>query len=509
MRGSVLRLAMCRRPDSARRAEAHAANDRCSPSPSSAGPMWASRRCSTGSRASGSRIVHDTPGVTRDRQEADARVRRALRLRLIDTAGFEKATPGSLAARMTEQTAGGHRGSRCRACSSSTRRAGVTAGDEIIAEALRRSRQARDPGRQQMRRPHRTCREAYRARLRRSRSRSRPNMRWACDDLSDALEPFAAAEETARDEDEPTRRRNRRRRRDDDRKPAAQARHRRRPNVGKSSLFNRLLGEERSLTGPEAGLTRDAIARRLEDGRPRRSCFTTRRACARRRARRARRWKQMSVGSDADAIRFAECVIVVIDATAPFEKQDLTIADLIAREGRAIVFAVNKWDLVEEQGRRDHRPARNGSTGCCRRSRARRWSRSRPDRRRARPSAARRARRRQGLEHARADSAAQPFPRGRAARHPPPAVSGRRVRIRYMTQAKSRPPTFALFGNQLDALARSLSALSAERTARGVRPGRRADALLAAHVEESVRGVRTRRLIASRQSPARRRHRED
>src|SRR5581483_7885697 len=121
-----------------------------------------------------------------------------------------------------------------------------------------------------------------------------------------------------------------------------------RPNVGKSSLFNRLLGKERALTGPEAGITRDAvIARwRVKD----RTVLLHDTAGLRKRARTAgHTLEQLSVGSTLNAIRFAECVIVVIDATVPFEKQDLAIADLIAREGRAIVFALNKWDLVENR----------------------------------------------------------------------------------------------------------------------------------------------------------------
>src|SRR6185437_10430510 len=113
-----------------------------------------------------------------------------------------------------------------------------------------------------------------------------------------------------------------------------------RPNVGKSSLFNRLLGEERTLTGPEAGITRDAIAAAwTAEGR---DFVLHDTAGLRRKARTAgHTLEEMSVGSTLDAIRFADCVIVLLDATQAFEKQDLTIADLIAREGRAIVFVAN------------------------------------------------------------------------------------------------------------------------------------------------------------------------
>jgi GTPase len=160
----------------------------------------------------------------------------------------------------------------------------------------------------------------------------------------------------------------------------------------------------------------------------------------------------MSVASTLDAIRFADCVIVMIDAQMPFEKQDLAIADLIAREGRAIVFAVNKWDTLDnKQGvistlreKLDlllpqvigaELVAISAKTG-------------------------------EGLDrlvpaviaadtawNSRVPTAAlNRFLEGALSRHAPPAISGRRVRIRYMTQVKSRPPTFALFGNQLDAL---------------------------------------------------------
>ncbi|HEX4535251.1 MAG TPA: GTP-binding protein, partial [Rhizomicrobium sp.] len=161
---------------------------------------------------------------------------------------------------------------------------------------------------------------------------------------------------------------------------------------------------------------------------------------------------KLSIGSTLNAIRYADCVIIMIDATAPFEKQDLTIADLIAREGRAIVFAINKWDLLED---------RAGAIGQFRE----RIDHLLPQVAGA-PLIGTSARTGEGLNRLlpavlEADKtwntrvstgALNRFLTGILERHPPPAVHGRRVRIRYMTQIKTRPPHFGLFGNQLDAL---------------------------------------------------------
>ena len=117
-----------------------------------------------------------------------------------------------------------------------------------------------------------------------------------------------------------------------------------RPNVGKSTLVNAILGEERMITGPEAGITRDAIAIDLErQGRLLR-LFDT--AGLRRKMRVEGTAEELSVGDTLKAIKFAEIVVLLLDAEHPFEKQDLQIADLIVQEGRALVIAVNKWDLV-------------------------------------------------------------------------------------------------------------------------------------------------------------------
>ena len=123
-----------------------------------------------------------------------------------------------------------------------------------------------------------------------------------------------------------------------------------RPNVGKSTLVNALLGEERMITGPEAGITRDAIASSSRMGRPLLLLFDT--AGLRRKMRVEETAEELSVGDALKAIRFAEVVVLLLDAEQPFEKQDLQIADLIAQEGRALVIAVNKWDLVRDRAKR-------------------------------------------------------------------------------------------------------------------------------------------------------------
>ena len=380
-------------------------------------------------------IVHDTPGVTRDRHEAVAELG-PLSLRLIDTAGFEEGEAGSLSHRMTEQTRLAiAEADVCMFCIDG--REGITTGDEIIAAALRRSGKPvvlvanKREGRAK---PNEA--EAYALGFGEPIAVSAEHALGIID-LMEALLPFAKDEAEDAVEDGI----------DGPLKLAIVGR----PNVGKSSLFNRLLGEERALTSPEAGTTRDAVIAQWSSGE--REILLHDTAGLRKKARAAGHvLEELSIHSTLEAIRFAECVVVMIDATAPFEKQDLTIADLIAREGRAIVFAVNKWDLIEN---------RTGMVSDLRE----RLDKLLPQVAGA-PLIGISAKTGEGvdrllpaiLEADRAWNTRIPtaqinrFLKDALERHPPPAVSGRRVRVRYMTQAKSRPPTFALFGNQLDAL---------------------------------------------------------
>jgi GTP-binding protein len=380
-------------------------------------------------------ITHDTPGVTRDRKEADALLG-PLAFRIVDTAGFEEGETGSLSQRMTEGTLAAIREADvCLFVIDA--RDGVTAGDEIIGAALRRSGKPvvlvanKCEGRLKP-----NLAETYALGFGEPVALSAEHALGLID-LVEVLAPFVEepeAEREAADENKPL-------------KLAIVGR----PNVGKSSLFNRLLGEERSLTGPEAGITRDAvIARWTVDGR---EILLHDTAGMRKKARVAgEALEEMSVGSTLQAIQFAECVVVMIDATAPFEKQDLTIADLIAREGRAIVFAVNKWDLAEKRG---------GAISDLREQLDRLLPQVAGT-----PLIAVSALTGEGIDRLmpavlEADAAwnrrvptaqLNRFLEEVLQRHPPPAIHGRRVRIRYATQAKARPPSFALFGNQLDAL---------------------------------------------------------
>lgn len=226
-----------------------------------------------------------------------------------------------------------------------------------------------------------------------------------------------------------------------------------RPNAGKSTLINALIGEERLLTGPEAGITRDSISVDWEWRGRRIKLFDT--AGMRRKAKVQEKLEKLSVADGLRAIRFAEVVVVVLDATIPFEKQDLQIADLIVREGRALVIAFNKWDLIENSQEvlaelRDKTqrllPQVRGLQAVTVSAETGRgldklmdavlkthkvWN--------SRVSTGRLNRWLEGvLTH-----------------HPPPAVAGRRLKIKYVTQAKTRPPGFVLSCSRPDAVPQS------------------------------------------------------
>ncbi|MBV8319430.1 MAG: ribosome biogenesis GTPase Der [Hyphomicrobiales bacterium] len=387
-------------------------------------------------------LVDDAPGVTRDRREGRAQLG-DLAFTAIDTAGLEEAAPASLMSRMQEQTEA--------AISAADAvlflidaRAGATPADRAFADLVRKSGKpsilvanksegsAGEAG----------VLEAYELGLGEPIAISAEHG----EGLADLYAGLRAALPEAT-EVEP--RDGGVEQKGAERKPIRLAVVGR-PNCGKSTLVNRLLGEERLLTGPEAGITRDAIAVDLIwHGQPFRVHDT---AGLRRRARIEEKLEKLSVADALNAVRFAEVVVLLMDAQAPFEEQDLRIADLIEREGRALVIGVNKWDRIEPRPgtikklreETDHRlpqvkgvpvVAVSGLTG------------------------AGLDRLMQAVVDAHAvwnrrvgTSALNRWVAEVIASHPPPAVSGRRIRLDYITQPKSRPPSFVLFTSRADAL---------------------------------------------------------
>jgi GTPase len=387
-------------------------------------------------------LVDDQPGVTRDRREGDAQLG-DLAFKVIDTAGLDNAERDSLSARTQTHTAVAIAKADAILFLIDAR-AGATASDRVFADMVRKAGKhailvanksegsAGEAG----------ALEAYALGLGDPVAISAEHG----EGLAELYEALRAAlpEPIAEKKDE------------QESGPAAPAMTPvrlaivGRPNTGKSMLINRLLGEERLLTGPEAGITRDAIAVELDwRGRQFRVHDT---AGLRRRSRVNEKLEKLSVADALNAIRFAEVVIVLIDAQAPFEEQDIRIADLVEREGRAIVVAVNKWDLVT---------AESGAIG-----------RLRATVDRLLPQikgvgiAVLSAKAGQGLDrlmHAVVEAhavwnrrvptaALNRFLAAATSANPPPALRGRRLRLDYMTQPKSRPPTFVLFGSRTSTL---------------------------------------------------------
>ena len=378
-------------------------------------------------------LVDDTPGVTRDRREGEGRIA-DLEFRAIDTAGLEEAAPASLAARMLTQTE--------RALADADvallvidAREGVTEADRHFAGWLRRSGKpvVLTANKTEGRATLPGVGEAYRLGLGDPVPISAEHGEGLAA-LYERLAPFAQERSPlpGRAAEAPV-------------KPLQLAIVGR-PNVGKSTLVNRLVGEERLVTGPEAGITRDAIAVDWTwRERPIRLVDT---AGMRRRPRVEGKIEQLSVGDALRAICFAETVALVLDALQPLERQDLTIARLVAEEGRALVLAATKWDAVANgtaalKQMRDrisislpqlHGVALvpiSGLTGFGIEALMTAvvdadavWNRRVPT-----------------AELNRWLAATQQ-------RHPPPLVSGRRLRMRYITQVNTRPPTFALFASK-------------------------------------------------------------
>jgi GTP-binding protein len=391
-------------------------------------------------------LVDDTPGVTRDLREGAARLGH-LRFVVIDTAGLEDATDDSLPARMRRLT------ERAIAAADAClfivdARTGVTAVDEVLAGILRKAgtEVIVVANKSEGRAAEAGILDAWTLGLGEPVPVSAEHGEGMAD-LAARIAPLAdAAADTG--QDMPTT--------DLDVDVAASAGKPiqvavvGRPNAGKSTLVNALLGDDRLLTGPEAGITRDAISVLLDwDGRPIR-LFDT--AGMRKKAKVQETLERLSVADGLRAVRFAEVAVVLLDAAIPFEQQDLRIADLAEREGRAVVVAVNKWDLVSDRQSR-LRELREA------------FDRLLPQLRGA-PLVAVSAVTGQGLDRLRRAVlqahevwnrrvATGPLNRWlmeMVAAHPPPAPGGRRIRLRYATQVKTRPPGFVVMASHPEKL---------------------------------------------------------
>ncbi|MBM3564630.1 MAG: ribosome biogenesis GTPase Der [Alphaproteobacteria bacterium] len=380
-------------------------------------------------------IVDDTPGVTRDWREAPGRLG-DLDFTVMDTAGFEDTRRG-LEARMSRQSEAALE--RCDAALFLLdARAGVTPADKHFANWLRRTAVpvilvankceggAGEAGRL----------DAFALGMGEPIAVSAEHGE-GLSELYDALRALYPTPSNERAEDEET---------EEGADHPLMLAIVGRPNAGKSTLVNRLLGEERMLTGPEPGITRDAIATLWTwRGRPVRLIDT---AGLRRKAKIVEKLESLSAADTLRAIRFAEVVVLVVDATHPFEKQDLALAHMVEEEGRALVIAVNKWDLVEDRNKamKALREAVENSLTQIRGVAMVTCSALDGTNMDRLMDAVGDADQTWNRKISTADL--NRWLEAVTGSHPPPISQGRAVRIRYMTQTKTRPPTFLLFVNK-------------------------------------------------------------
>ncbi|GBD56265.1 ribosome biogenesis GTPase Der [Gluconobacter wancherniae] len=387
-------------------------------------------------------LVSDMPGVTRDRKEGDAQLRGRM-VRLIDTAGLEESAPDTLFGRMRASSESAvAQADLVLFCIDA--RAGITPADAHFANWLRR--QDRPvlliANKAEGQAGTNAALEAYSLGLGTPLALSAEHGEGIADlmgEIADRLPDAPRAERGGRPGE-------------GDERPAGPLRLAiiGRPNAGKSTLLNCLLGEERMITGPEAGLTRDSISVDLFDEVGPIKLVDT--AGMRKRARVEEALERMSVSASIEALKMAEVVVLTIDATLGVHEQDLQIARLIEREGRACVLALNKWDAVVDRGATRQAISDRIETSLAQM--------------RGIPVVAFSALTGAGVN--------QLLPAVRRAhevwnsrvttgelnrwfedaldRHQPPLVDGRRLKLRYMTQAKSRPPTFILFGTRAELL---------------------------------------------------------
>ncbi len=402
-------------------------------------------------------LVDNQPGVTRDLREGEAKLG-AMRFTVIDTAGLEEATDESLQGRMRRLTE--------RAVDMADvclfmidARTGVTPADRVFAEILRK-RSAHvilAANKCEGRAAEAGLYEAYELGLGEPVPLSAEHGLGMAD-LIEMLQPIAAKTEdrdfepetdvelTEEDFDADE---------DDDAPLIPPGKFLQiavvgRPNAGKSTLINKILGEDRLLTGPEAGITRDSISVRTDWMGTSMRIFDT--AGIRKKARVQEKLEKLSVADGLRAVKFAEIVVVLLDVQSTFEQQDLRLADLAEREGRAVVLAVNKWDLEgdKQERLRDLRE---------------KFERLLPQLRGA-PMVMVSAKTGKGLDRLNAailrayavwnmrisTAKLNRWLTGMLESHPPPAPGGKRLRLRYMTQVKTRPPSFVVMCSHPDAV---------------------------------------------------------
>jgi GTP-binding protein len=382
-------------------------------------------------------IVSDTPGVTRDRKEADAMLRGRM-VRLVDTAGLEESAPETLAGRMHASSATAV-GQADLVVFVIDARAGLTAADRHFGQWLRR--QDRPvllvANKAEGRAGNDTLLDAYALGLGDAlpvSAEHNEGISHLMAEIAERLPPVA------READE-----------DDAARPLKLAIVGR-PNAGKSTLLNRLLGEERMITGPEPGLTRDAVASLLVDDEGRQIEIVDT-AGLRRRARIEAPLEKLSVAAAIGALKMAEVVVLTVDASeGELHDQDLQLAKLVEREGRAAVLVLNKWDAVT-----DRTATKRAFTDRLERSLAQLHGI---------PVVTL-----SGLTGAGIDALLPAVRRvydvwntriptaelnrwfeQALERHQAPLIGGRRLKLRYITQAKARPPTFVIFGTRAELL---------------------------------------------------------